>query len=101
MLISSCVNEIILKCKNDENQKFEFNIKVKKEKDSIKLDVSKKNETNDDFSHCGYLKFTEEEFNNLRRQLNNELKQLISFQIRLQRAGYDKKYYRICVYVLF
>ncbi|CAF2908764.1 unnamed protein product [Rotaria sp. Silwood2] len=34
------------------------------------------------------------EFNNLRRQLNNELRKLISTQTRLQHADYDKKYYK-------
>ncbi|CAF0805978.1 unnamed protein product [Rotaria sordida] len=37
---------------------------------------------------------SEIEFNNLRRQLNNELQKLISIQTRLQRADYDTKYYK-------
>jgi hypothetical protein len=37
---------------------------------------------------------SEIEFDNLRRQLNNELRQLISTQIRFQRADYDKKIYK-------
>ncbi|CAF4116094.1 unnamed protein product, partial [Rotaria magnacalcarata] len=32
-------------------------------------------------------------FNNLRQELNDELQRLISINVRLQRADYDKKYY--------
>ncbi|CAF4175052.1 unnamed protein product, partial [Rotaria magnacalcarata] len=32
-------------------------------------------------------------FNHLRQELNDELQRLISINVRLQRADYDKKYY--------
>jgi hypothetical protein len=58
--------------------------------------------------HKKYMRYNEEEkpldnendnsleiqCNNVRRQLNNELRKLISSQIRLQRADHDKKFYR-------
>lgn len=38
------MNEILLKCKNDENQEFVFNLKIEKQKDkSVKINVNKKN----------------------------------------------------------
>ncbi|CAF4588688.1 unnamed protein product [Rotaria sp. Silwood1] len=45
---------------------------------------------NDNKNSCSL----EIEFNNLRQQLNHELRKLIKIQTRLQRADYDKKYYK-------
>jgi hypothetical protein len=51
--------------------------------------IEEENQIDDKTSHSFEI-----EYNNLHRQLINELQKLISFQIRFQRADYDKKYYK-------
>jgi hypothetical protein len=68
----------------------DINIKLRRQIDDIHQNFMGHVKENEPIDHH----LLEKEFNNIRRQLNIELRNLISFQTQFNRADYDKKYYK-------